>query len=125
MMIRVFDLNKSIEFYNKAFGLTESNRLDFSDFTLVYLRNAENDFEVELTLNKSQAEPYDLGNGYGHVAFAVDDLDSTHEEFKTKGLEPNDIVDFAPDGERIARFFFCSDPDGYKIEVLQRHGHYQ
>ncbi|NIQ96771.1 MAG: lactoylglutathione lyase, partial [Desulfuromonadales bacterium] len=51
-------------------------------------------FELELTVNKGQTEPYDLGDGYGHIAFAVDDLDAEHERFKEAGLEPRDIVEF-------------------------------
>ena len=124
-MFRVLELERSIDFYRRAFNLEESHRLDFSGFTLVYLRNDENDMEIELTLNKGTTEPYELGNGYGHVAFAVNDLTATHTHFVKEGFAPKDIVDFAPDGELVARFFFCNDPDGYSIEVLQRHGHYQ
>jgi len=50
-MIRVFDLDRSIAFYNQALQLEVSDRFDFDDFSLVYLRNAENDFELELTEN--------------------------------------------------------------------------
>jgi lactoylglutathione lyase len=124
-MIRVFDLDKSINFYQQAFAMNEAQRLDFPDFTLVYLRSPENDFEIELTLNKERTEPYSHGDGYGHVAFCVDDLDTEHARFKQLGLEPRDIVEFKPSAELLARFFFVQDPDGYKIEVLQRHGHYQ
>lgn len=125
MMIRVLDLDRSMHFYHHALGLEESHRLDFPDFTLVYLRNPENDFEVELTLNKGHSEAYTHGDGYGHVAFCVDDLDAEHQRFQQLGFEPRDIVEFKPDGELLARFFFVQDPDGYKIEVLQKHGHYQ
>lgn len=124
-MFRVLDLQRSIDFYERAFQLKESHRLDFSEFTLVYLRNSETDTEIELTLNKGTTDAYELGNGYGHVAFAVDDLQATHKRFVKEGFAPKDIVDFAPDGELIAKFFFCNDPDGYSIEVLQKHGHYQ
>jgi lactoylglutathione lyase len=125
MMIRVLDEARSVDFYKKGFGLEIADRFDFDNFTLVYLRNPENDFEIELTVNKDQTEPYDLGNGYGHVAFAVDDLESEHARFKEVGLEPRDIVEFAPGGEVLAKFFFVQDPDGYKIEILQRAGRYQ
>ena len=114
-----------MDFYAKGFGLVESYRLEFSAFTLVYLRNEETDAEIELTFNKERTEPYNLGDGYGHVAFAVDDLEVTHAHFRKHELNAKDIVDFAPDGELVARFFFCSDPDGYQIEVLQRGGHFQ
>lgn len=124
-MIRVLDVDRSIEFYNQAFGFKESYRLDFSDFMLVYLLEPNSGFEVELTLNKGRTEPYTHGSGYGHIAICTDDLDDLHSRFTAMGIAPGHIIDFAPDGERIARFFFCKDPDGYEIEVLQRHGHYQ
>ncbi|MEM7742339.1 MAG: VOC family protein [Pseudomonadota bacterium] len=125
MMIRVLDEVRSVNFYDTAFGLKIADRLDFENFTLVYLRNPENDFEVELTVNKGQTGAYDLGNGYGHIAFCVDDVDAEHARLSDAGLSPRKLVDFAPDGTVIARFFFIQDPDGYEIEVLQRHGRYQ
>src|SRR3712207_3889631 len=77
-MIRVLDEERSVRFYRTAFGLEVADRLPFEGFTLVYLRNAEADFEIELTVNKGRAEPYNLGDGYGHVAVAVEDLDAEH-----------------------------------------------
>jgi len=123
-MIRVLDEQRSVEFYNKAFGLEIAERLDFETFTLVYLSNSETGFELELTINKGREEPYDRGNGYGHLAVSVDDVDAEHERMTTEGLNPRKLVDFAPAGEVIARFFFIADPDGYEIEVLQRGGRY-
>jgi lactoylglutathione lyase len=123
-MIRVLDEARSLSFYQKAFGLKVADRLDFPDFTLVYLANAETPFEVELTINKDRKEPYALGDGYGHVAFSVDDLDAEHARFVAAGLSPRKIVEFKREGDLIARFFFIEDPDGYKIEVLQRRGRY-
>lgn len=125
MMVRVLDAERSIDFYERAFGLTVADRFDFDDFTLVYLRNPEADFEVELTVNKGRAEPYDHGDAYGHVAFAVEDLDSEHARFEELGFAPNPIKEFHRDGALMARFFFVRDPDGYKIEMLQRHGRYR
>ena len=124
-MVRVLDEDRSVRFYNQAFGLKTAGRLDFENFTLVYLANDESDFELELTINKGQADPYDLGNGYGHFAVSVDDLDAEHARFVAAGLNPRKVVDFAPGGETIARFFFVADPDGYEIEVLQRGGRYK
>ena len=124
-MIRVLDLDRSIDFYEKAFALKIADRFDFDDFALVYLRNDENDFEIELTLNKGESEPYTHGNGYGHVAVCVDDLKSEHERFVKLGLEPRDVKEFHRDGALMARFFFVQDPDGYKIEVLEHHGRYR
>ncbi|SEB50968.1 lactoylglutathione lyase [Nitratireductor aquibiodomus] len=124
-MIRVVNEEKSVAFYKTAFGLDVADRFDFEGFTLVYLRNSEADFEVELTVNKGQTEPYDPGDGYGHLAVAVDDLDAEHARFKAAGLAPRDIVAFEREGTLLARFFFVQDPDGYKIEVLQKHGRYR
>lgn len=124
-MIRVLDEARSIDFYDRAFGLKVAQRLDFESFTLVYLGNDEAPFELELTINKGRTEPYDLGDGYGHIAVVVEDLDSEHSRFEAEGLNPRKIVEFAPDGEVIAKFFFVKDPDGYEIEVLQRGGRYQ
>lgn len=124
-MIRVLELDRSLTFYQMAFGLTPSHKLDFEDFALVYLRNDENDMEIELTLNKGETAAYTHGNGYGHVAMCVDNLDTEHQRLKEIGIEPTDIVEFAPDSNLLARFFFVTDPDGYEIEVLERHGHYQ
>lgn len=125
MMIRVLEEQRSVDFYRVAFGLEVADRFDFDGFTLVYLRNAEADFEVELTVNKDRTEAYDLGDGYGHVAFAVDDLDAEHARISAAGLMPRDIVEFNRDSALMARFFFVQDPDGYKIEILQRHGRYR
>lgn len=124
-MIRVLDEQRSTDFYDRAFGLKVADRLDFDSFTLIYLRNPENDFELELTVNKGQSAPYDLGDGYGHLAFCVDDVKAEHARFEAEGLAPRKLVDFAPAGEVIATFFFVADPDGYQIEVLQRAGRYQ
>ncbi len=124
-MIRVLDLDRSLDFYDRAFGLKLADRFDFDGFTLAYLRNDENDFEIELTWNHGQAEPYTHGSGYGHVAVCVDDVRAEYERFRALGLEPNDVKEFHRDGSLMARFFFVQDPDGYKIEVLERHGRYQ
>ena len=124
-MIRVLDEGRSVDFYGKAFGLAVAERLDFETFTLIYLSNAESEFELELTINKDRVQPYDLGDGYGHLAFSVDDVDAEHARLTRAGLAPRKLVDFAPAGEVIARFFFIADPDGYQIEVLQRAGRYE
>ncbi|MBW7056727.1 VOC family protein [Paracoccus bogoriensis] len=124
-MIRVLDEARSVDFYGRCFGLKVAERLDFDKFTLIYLANDESDTELELTVNKGRTEPYDLGDGYGHVAFSVDDVDATHARLISEGFEPRKLVDFAPGGEVIARFFFIKDPDGYEIEVLQRQGRYK
>jgi lactoylglutathione lyase len=124
-MIRVLDEKRSVDFYGRAFALEIADRFAFEGFTLVYLLNSEADFELELTINHDRREPYDLGNGYGHLAFAVGDLAAEHARFEREGFKPNPIKEFDRDGKLLARFFFVADPDGYKIEVLQRHGRYR
>lgn len=123
-MIRVLDEARSVAFYDTAFGLKVAQRLDFESFTLVYLANAETGFELELTINKGREKPYERGDGYGHLAVSVEDVDAEHARLSAAGLAPRKLVDFAPGGEVIARFFFIADPDGYEIEVLQRGGRY-
>jgi lactoylglutathione lyase len=122
-MIRVLDLNRAAEFYRRGFGLEETHRMEFPTFTLLYLREPESGFEIELTWNKGQSEPYTHGSAYGHMAFCVEDLEAQHVRLKGLGYSVGDLKDLAaPSG--AARFFFVTDPDGYKIEVLQRAGHY-
>ena len=91
---------------------------------MIYLRNPENDFEVELTINHGRTDPYTHGDGYGHIAFAVDDVDAEYKRFFDAGLSPTDVKELHRDGALMAKFFFVQDPDGYKIEVLQKHGRY-
>ncbi len=124
-MIRVLDEKRSVSFYEEAFGLQVADRLDFETFTLVYMSNAESAFELELTINKDRTEPYQLGDGYGHMAVSVADLDGEHARFEAAGFSPRKIVEFKNEGVLIARFFFVEDPDGYKIEVLHRHGRFK
>ena len=124
-MIRVLDLDRSLNFYRDSFGLHVSQMLDFPDFALAYLRNPESDFEIELTLNKGQTEPYTHGSGYGHVGVVVADAASTHGALVARGYAPAPVKEFKRGDELLARFFFIQDPDGYKIEMLERHGHYQ
>ena len=65
-----------------------------------------------------------LGDGYGHLALVVDDLDAEHARMTAAGLAPRKLVDFQNGGERVARFFFVADPDGYQIEVIEKGGRF-
>ena len=124
-MIRVRDLPASLQFYDDVFGMQPSHRLDFPDFSLVYLRNQESEAELELTWNKGREEPYTHGDGYGHIAMVVDDVSKLHTELLASGHAPLPVKEFKSGDELLARFFFITDPDGYKIEVLEKHGHYR
>ncbi|MCV2870204.1 VOC family protein [Defluviimonas sp. WL0002] len=123
-MIRVLDEARSVDFYSRAFGLSVADRLDFESFTLVYLSNPETSFELELTVNKGRTEPYELGDGYGHLAVSVSDIDAEHARLTADGLAPRKLVDFKNGDVTVARFFFIADPDGYQIEVIQRGGRF-
>ncbi|MBO9402683.1 VOC family protein [Shimia sp. R9_3] len=123
--IRVLEDDRSISWYKSAFDLDIVDQLDFESFRLTYLANKESGFELELTLNKGRTTPYELGDGYAHLAFVVEDVVAYHKTMIAKGLDVGELVEFAPDGELVARFFFATDPDGYKIEILQEAGRFK
>jgi lactoylglutathione lyase len=124
-MIRVLDEARSLDFYDRAFGLKVAERMPFETFTLIYLSNPEAGFELELTVNLQRVEPYALGEAYGHLAVSVGELKDEHARFTALGLNPGKIGELNHDGKLFALFFFVTDPDGYRIEVLQRHGRFQ
>ena len=120
-MIRVGDLDKSIDFYTNIIGLKLVRRKEYphGNFTLAFLSIEEADPEpfLELTYNWGIQE-YDIGKGFGHIAIGVDDIYSICEAIKSKGgkitREPGPMT-----GSKSI-LAFVEDPDGYKIEVLQR-----
>ncbi|MGL9727911.1 lactoylglutathione lyase [Enterococcus sp. DIV0756] len=115
--VRVKDLEASVKFYQEAFGFEESRRRDFPDskFTLVYLTLPGDDYELELTYNYDHAA-YDLGDGYGHIAISSNDLEKLHEEQKNKGFNVTDLKGLPGTDPS---YYFITDPDGYKIEVIR------
>ncbi|TXM65313.1 lactoylglutathione lyase [Methylobacterium sp. WL103] len=123
-MIRVRDETRSVAYYETAFGLGVSDRFDFPDFTLVYMRAPDSPFEIELTVNKDRTKAYDLGDGYGHVAVVVEDLAAEHARFTREGLPATDVKTLKHGDAELGTFFFATDPDGYKIEVIQRGGRF-
>ena len=124
-MIRVLEEQRSVEFYRQAFGLEPVGRAAFDRFTLVYLANDESPFELELTINHDRSEPYGLGDGFGHFAVTVDDIAAEHARMTEAGLNPGGIVEMLHEGVMFGRFFFVSDPDGYRTEVIQRAGRFR
>jgi lactoylglutathione lyase len=123
-MIRVADEARSVKFYQDAFGLEIADKIAFDSFSLIYLSNSEDDFELELTVNHGHGG-YELGNGYGHLAVSVDDLAAAHERISATGASCTPVRELALDGRLVGKFFFVTDPDGYKIEVLQRGGRFK
>ncbi|MBE9388460.1 VOC family protein [Vagococcus salmoninarum] len=115
--VRVKDLEASLDFYQKAFDFVESRRRDFPEnkFTLVYLTLPGDPYELELTYNYDHPG-YDLGDGYGHIAISVPDLEGLHAKQKAAGFNVTDLK--ALPGVPPS-YFFVVDPDGYKIEVIR------
>ena len=121
-MIRVKDLEKSIDFYTRHLGMKMLRRKDFpsGDFTLVFLGYGEEATHtvIELTHNWGQTENYDLGSGFGHLAIGVPDIYGTCTELEKAGVKiPRPPGPMKHGGSVIA---FVEDPDGYKIELIER-----
>ena len=117
---RVLDLDRSIEFYRNKLGLELVRKTPIGDDATNAFFGVSGDPEprLELTLNPDQEEPYDLGTGYSHVAFAVEDLDAFAEKLEEAGG-----VDFESKPHAMSsgtRLFFVKDPDGYRIEFIER-----
>ena len=110
--INVFDLQKSIAFYNDTLGLKEVRRIKSEDgsFTIVYLGDGVSTHTLELTWLRDKTTPYNLGDNEIHLAFEVDDYEGALE--KHRAME---VVCFENDAMGI---YFISDPDGYWLEIL-------
>lgn len=118
--IRVMNLEKSLEFYKNALGLIETSRKDFPEhqFTLVYLSDVEGGYELELTYNYDPEKPYELGNGFSHIAVGTFTLEADHERHTAMGYEVTPLKGLP--GE-APHYYFVTDPDGYKVEVIRIH----
>lgn len=116
--IRVMDLDKSLQFYKDALGLIETRRKDFPEheFTLVFLSDKTGQYELELTYNYNPDKPYTIGNGFSHIAVAVDDLESSRERHKKMGYKVSELMGLPGSPPR---YYFVTDPDGYEIEVIR------
>ncbi len=120
-MLRVGDLDQSIAYYTNVLGFTLVSRKDHPDgeFTLAFLRapgDPEEGPMLELTYNWG-VESYDLGKGYGHVAYRVESVAAIGERLATKGLGFSWGPGKTPDGQTTMAFI--EDPDGYRIELLE------
>lgn len=116
--LRVKDLEASLKFYKDAIGLVESSRKDFPEnkFTLVYLTDQDGNYEIELTYNYDTKEPYEIGNGFSHIAVSMSDLEGARDKHKEMGYEVSDLSGLP--GEK-PRYYFVTDPDGYRVEVIR------
>jgi lactoylglutathione lyase len=114
--MRVRDIDASLRFY-EALGFERRGKLDFGSAYNIYLGVPGDGDTLELTVNAGQDEPYDLGNGYGHVALTVDDLDGLLARLAEEGIEP-EKPPYHPGGREEYRICFVADPDGYRIELI-------
>jgi lactoylglutathione lyase len=115
--IRVLDIEKSLRFYSHL-GFEHRGRLNFGSAYNVYLGLPGGGDTLELTVNVGREEPYDLGDGYGHLALVVDDLDALLNRLYDNDIEP-EKPPYAPGGrEDVGRICFVQDPDGYRVELI-------
>jgi lactoylglutathione lyase len=122
-MIRVRDLEKSLDFYQRLLGMRELRRRDVPEgrYTLVFVgygSNAEGEAEIELTHNWDQEEPYSQGSGFGHLALGVPDVARACEAVRAGGGRVTREAGPVKFGTTVIAF--VEDPDGYKIELIER-----
>ena len=119
---RIVEPEKSIDFYVNKMGLKKVGEMHFDTATNYFFAVEEDASEpmLELTHNHGQEEPYDLGNGYSHVAFTVDDLEETIAGLEGQGVE----IALQPKTMTVEnhdyKIAFIVDPDGYRIELVER-----
>lgn len=121
-MLRVFDLDRSIAFYTELLGMRLLRRTDFDSgrFTLAFVGYGDESETtvLELTHNWDQAEPYSIGSGYGHIAIATPDIYAACEALRAAGAKITREPGPMKHGSTVIAFI--EDPDGYKVELIQR-----
>ena len=115
-MYRITDPEKSRRFY-EALGFERRGKLDFGSAYNIYMGLPGDGDTLELTVNEGREEPYDLGDGYNHIAITVDDLESTLERLAAQGIEPERAPYRVREGGSL--LCFVRDPDGYRIELIE------
>jgi lactoylglutathione lyase len=115
---RITDIDRSVSFYEKL-GFEDRRRMPIRDEAVNVFMGLPGDGDrLELTWNKDQQGPYDVGTGYGHIALTVDDLDVTLEQLASDGIEPERPPYQVREGG--SRICFVRDPDQYRIELIER-----
>jgi len=121
-MIRVFDLDKSVDFYTRHLGMKVLRRTDYPEgkFTLVFVGYGDEagNTVLELTHNWDQELPYDLGTAFGHIAIAVPDIYAACEAMEQEGVKIARKPGPMKHGTTVLAFI--EDPDGYKIELIEK-----
>jgi lactoylglutathione lyase len=114
-MIRVLDLEATLEFYTGLIGLREVRRKDIGEeATLVFLTDERGAYQLELTYNRD-GRSYAMGDQFGHLAFSVDELDPVVAEVERRGLPYR-----GSRPELSSRYIFVRDPSGYEVEIIER-----
>ena len=123
-MIRVGDLDRSIDFYTRALGMKLLRKMDFpeGEFTLAFLGYAPESeaAALELTYNYG-VERYELGNAYGHLAVGTDDIHAACRHIEEEGGRVTRAPGPMKHGTTVIAF--AEDPDGYKVELIQEGTH--
>ena len=115
--LRVLDPDASVRFY-ETLGFEQTGRLNFDSAYNVYLGLPGDGDKLELTVNAGRTEPYDLGDGYNHIALTVDDLDAALTRLADIGVVP-EKPPYRPGGrDDLPRIAFVADPDGYRVELI-------
>jgi lactoylglutathione lyase len=117
---RITDIDRSVAFY-RALGFEEKGRVPIRDEAINVFMGLPDDGpepRLELTFNKGRTEPYDIGTGYGHIAITAPDLDATLRALSEQGIEPERPPYTVREGG--SRLCFVRDPDGYRIELIER-----
>ena len=116
-MIRVLDLEATLEFYTGLIGLRELRRREIGEeATLVFLTDEAGAYQLELTYNRD-GRSYEMGDQFGHLAFTVDELGPVVSEVERRGLPYR-----RSRPELSSRYIFVRDPSGYEVEILERRG---
>ena len=117
---RILEIDRSVAFY-EALGFREVGRLPIRDEAINVFMNMPGDGDMprlELTYNVGRTEPYEIGTGYGHIAITTDDIDATLARLAEQGIEPEKPPYSVREGG--SRLCFVRDPDGYRIEIIER-----
>jgi lactoylglutathione lyase len=115
--VRVRDPEASLRFY-AALGFERRGRLNFATAYNLYLGLPGGGDVLELTVNDGRTEPYDLGDGYNHLALTVDDIEATLAAVAELGVEPEKPPFHPGDREELPLIAFVADPDGYRVELV-------
>jgi lactoylglutathione lyase len=117
---RILEIDRSVAFY-EALGFNEVGRLPIREEAINVFMGLPDDGpepRLELTYNVGRDEPYDVGSGYGHIAITTPELDGTLERLAAQGIEPERAPYTVREGG--PRLCFVRDPDGYRIELIER-----